>query len=434
MKVTKLTISNIGIIENTVIKIDKPLILFYGDIMQGKTTILNAIKFCFGGTYPSDIIRRGQQEAAVKLEFDGGSITREWYIGRDGETKSREIKFILNGELMSNPVSSIKKFLNPYLLDQDYFRKMSETERKKYFVDLFETDTTDLDIFYSKCDTKAKEIRAKIKGYGDIDLTTYQQIDVSGLQVQLANIREKHRLDEDVIEAKNQEIRTHNSAVDTSVTRLQSIKDTINSLREQINELNRKMYEAEQLQARGEAWLEKNPRLTEIPKPQTPDTSVLERRINEAAANQVRVEQYRKNLKRTEEKRVDEQNVATLEAKMREIKQDKIKKLQEIKEKCPIKELSFDEDGTVIYQGTYMGMLSTSQVMKLSSELSTLYPEGFGLDLIDRAESLGKSIFQFVAKAEQENKTILATIVGEKPATVPENVGVFVVEAGKIRR
>jgi len=71
--------------------------------------------------------------------------------------------------------------------------------------------------------------------------------------------------------------------------------------------------------------------------------------------------------------------------------------------------------------------------MKLSSELSALYPSGFGIELLDRGESLGKSIFEFVKRAEREEKTILATIVGEKPAEQPEHVWVFVVEKGKVK-
>src|SRR5208283_4244436 len=99
---------------------------------------------------------------------------------------------------------------------------------------------------------------------------------------------------------------------------------------------------------------------------------------------------------------------------------------------CGIKGLSFDETGNFIYQGTTAGMISDSQIMRLSSELSALYPEGFGIDLIDRGESLGRSIFEFVDRAKEENKTILATIVGERPAKIPANVGVFVVEDGKL--
>jgi hypothetical protein len=79
-------------------------------------------------------------------------------------------------------------------------------------------------------------------------------------------------------------------------------------------------------------------------------------------------------------------------------------------------------------------MISDSQLMKLSQALSSLYPEGFGLSLLDRGESLGKSIFTFVERAQKEERTILATIVGDKPAKVPEHIGVFVVEDGKVKQ
>jgi hypothetical protein len=85
------------------------------------------------------------------------------------------------------------------------------------------------------------------------------------------------------------------------------------------------------------------------------------------------------------------------------------------------------------YEGTSFEMLSTSQVMGLSSKLSALYTESFGLELIDRGESLGKSVMTLVEKAEKEEKNILVTVVGEKPAEIPENIGVFVVENGEIK-
>jgi len=78
-------------------------------------------------------------------------------------------------------------------------------------------------------------------------------------------------------------------------------------------------------------------------------------------------------------------------------------------------------------------MLSTSQIMELSSRISATLPNDLGLELIDRAESLGKSIFGYIDRAKAEEKTILATIVGEKPAEISEDIGVFVVEDGKVK-
>ena len=97
-----------------------------------------------------------------------------------------------------------------------------------------------------------------------------------------------------------------------------------------------------------------------------------------------------------------------------------------------IKGLKFDEDGNFTYNGTTASMLSTSEIMQLSSELSAMFPSGFDLSLIDRAESLGESIFDYVDKAKAESKVILATIVGEKPAKVPSDVGGWVVKNGKL--
>lgn len=71
--------------------------------------------------------------------------------------------------------------------------------------------------------------------------------------------------------------------------------------------------------------------------------------------------------------------------------------------------------------------------MRLSSALSSLYPAGFGLELIDRGESLGKSIYGFIEKVKREESAILATIVGEKPAQVPDEIGVWIIEEGKIK-
>ena len=171
MKVKKLVIHNIGMIGDTEITLNKPLIIFYGEIMQGKTTILNAVRWAFGGSFPDDIIRHGEKEASVLLEFEGGSINREWYKSKDGITKAREIAFIRDGKPVKKPVDEIKKFLNPFLLDQDYLRKMGETERKQYFTSLFAVDTSALDKEISSCESSAKELRVKVKMYGDIDLS-----------------------------------------------------------------------------------------------------------------------------------------------------------------------------------------------------------------------------------------------------------------------
>ncbi|MGC8495059.1 MAG: hypothetical protein ACP5SH_25355 [Syntrophobacteraceae bacterium] len=190
-----------------------------------------------------------------------------------------------------------------------------------------------------------------------------------------------------------------------------------------------------------EQWLADNPERQKVADPvlpvlpaapEPPDTSDLEAKISQGEANRVLFVAYQERLEKAAKKTTEEELLKSLETRQRELRSAKIARLKGI-DTLGVTTLSFDENGDFTYENTGAGMLSTSQIMRLSSQLSSLYPSGFGLELIDRAESLGKSIFSFIERAQREQKKILATIVGEKPAQVPEHVGVFVVEEGMVK-
>lgn len=425
IKPTKLSIKNIGKIAESTITIDKPLILFYGEIKMGKSTILNCVRWVCGGAFPADIIRHEEKEGAIELHFDGGMIGRSFYRAADGVTKARPVIFIRNGKPVSSPVNEIKRFLNPFLLDQDFLRNKSELERAQYFTELFAVDTTALDneLFNSQRD--AQQLRAKIFGYGQIDLAPVDRVDVDAVRSKLVAVRGKHSAECVKVSVKNRDAVEHNSRVRRAEESKALAQQQIADLKANMDYLLANVSETA-------TWLAEHPKQDELQMPAAPDTAELERQLQDAGAQNVRAEQYQWNVKRAEAKRVDEMNLSALEKRGREIKSEKMKKLKSISKTCGIDGLEFDEAGNFIYQGATAGMISDSQIMTLSCELSKLYPEGFDLSLIDRAESLGKSIFEFVDRAKAEKKTILATIVGERPATVPPEIGVFVVDDGKV--
>lgn len=455
MRVTKLTIHNVGKIGDTVIKLDKPLLLFYGEIRQGKTTILNAVRWVCGGDWPTDIISHGKDDAHIELEFDGGVISRSWYRAKEEkkETKSRPVVFIKNGKPVSSPVSEIKRFLNPFLIDQDHLRNKTELERKQFFAELFAVDTTELDKEWFNNDREASNLRIAIKSYGQLDLTPVEKVEISALEAELQKARskyatekaslesqleamaKKHQSDCASIDQENESARTHNASVERAENTKLDIQGAIESHQKKIAELEAQLVAIIVAEKRTIKDKPQYPDRTVIQKKildLAPDTSALEKQIREAGATNVRAEQYAANKKRADEKSEKEAEVSKLEARQREIKKEKQAKLKEVSDSCGIKDLAFDDAGNFIYQGTQAGMLSTSQIMRLSSELSALYPEGFGIELLDRGESLGKSIFEFVERAKGEKKTILATIVGELPAKVPKDIGVFVVSNGVV--
>lgn len=457
MKITSLTIKNVGMIADTKIDVNQPLLVFYGEIRQGKTTILNAVRWVCGGSFPADIIRHGEAEASIELGFDGGCVSRSWYRSKATESKPSEVKaravqFVRAGKPVSSPAAELKRMMNPFLLDQDFLRNKTELERKQYFAETFAVDTTALDTEFFTVQRKAQELRAKLTGYGEIDLTRAEAVDTASLRAELAKVRQQyedelavwhketatidvaHRLKAEGVERSNAAIRQRNSIVDRSVQTQDALKLEVDRLRKTLQDT------ADRLESNTK-WLADHPREEELKMPEAPlkpampaapSTAELETKFQNAAAQNVLAEQYKKNLERDKQRKADEAALKAAEDRARAIKKEKIAALSKVTNSCGVPGLAFDENGSFSFEGTQAGMLSTSQIMRLSSLLSALYPENFGIELLDRGESLGRSIFDYVQHAEAKQISVLATVVGQRPADVPEKVGVFVVKDGVV--
>ena len=428
--VKALKIQNIGIIEDAEIQFDKPLLVFYGEIGAGKSTIIKAIGWLFGGAFPSDIIRHGQKEAVIEMTLADGLIRREFYRGKSGEqevTKAREVLFVRNGRPVQRPVSEIKRLVNPFLGDQDYLVRMGEADRNAYFAQMFAVDTKALDTEFFNLDQEAKKLRARIAGYGEIDLTPVPASNAAELRAKISEARKDYNTA--VSQHGQKQVDANGRAADRK-----RWTDELGDLNREMEELNRSLENKRKRFSQVEKFLLDFPPIDAGATPVEPDTSVLDEQLAEAVRNEERAKTLEANKERAAKKTADEKGLKAIEERLRAIKGERKSKLNEVTDKCGVPGLAFDEQGVLFYEGTQAGMLSTSQLMRLSSQLSALYPKGISLELIDRAESLGKSIFNFVEKAKREEKTILATIVGEAPATAPDEVGVFVVEKGKVSK
>lgn len=474
MKITKLTIKNIGKLADVTLDINRPLILFYGEIKAGKSTILNAIRWSFGGAFPDDIIRHGEKNASVQLDgTDEGKpwfIRAEWYVGKDGTTKRRDIVFSRNGSKATRPTDEIARLLNPFLLDQDHLRRMNDLKRGRYLVELFGIDTEAEDRAIATAATEASKLRVKVDTYGHIPLEPIEPVNIDGLKRARAMVvkeveedRDEARAEKSAIidtwEKQKQAVDTRNLAV-RKANEVRSEKTAhINSLNraladgsEKIKELRRQIQVIDDQRKADmqsimecEAWLKENAEQPQEPYPQAPDTSALDARatavadtsaidakIQQAGAQNVRAEQYQANKVRADQKAAEEARILELEAKQRTLKAAKVAKLAELAANSGIPTLVFKDDGGFEFDGTDAGMLSDSQIMRLSQALSGLYPEGFSISLLDRGESLGKSVMELNKDATDRESTILVSIVGERPARIPEHVGAYVVADGKV--
>ena len=171
MRATRLNIKNIGIIEDVDIQLDKPLTVFFGQIQQGKSTILRGISILAGGSFPDDLLRHGATQGKIFLGLDCGSICRTFYRQKTGgKTMARPIEYVRDGEVQrGNVVKQLSELFNPFLLDNDYFRRMNERQRRAYLLDVLDVDTSEQDGAIETLTRANTDLRAQLKGMGDIE-------------------------------------------------------------------------------------------------------------------------------------------------------------------------------------------------------------------------------------------------------------------------
>ena len=436
MIVKSLEIKNIGMIEHEIIQLDKSLILFYGDIKQGKTTILNAVKFCYGGTVPAEFIRKGEKSGFVKITFNKGYITRKVSRDKKGVSKAKKIEFFDGAEILKKPSDAIKKLLNPFSLDQNFFINKKPAAKKEFLTDLFQIDTTSDDKKIDILFQEAKELRMKISMYGEAELIPVEKPDIDLLNESKESINVQNEILKNSYKSECKKIDDTNKIADEHNETIKKGKSLIDEKKEKIDYLNHEIIELENEVTEIETWLSENEEQQIAEHPQQPDyisTEKVDEDIRHSEADLIRYATYQDELKKIEKKTADEDSLKEKTDLQKELKKGKASRLKSISDSCGVPGLSFDELGDFVFDGTAHDMLSTSQEMTLSKHLESLYPEGIGIQLIDRGESLGESIYKYIDDARLKEKTILATIVGSKPANVPSDIGVFVVESGKIK-
>jgi DNA repair exonuclease SbcCD ATPase subunit len=418
MKIKSLEIKNIGLIKTETIIFDKPLILFFGEVMQGKTTILNAVRWCFGGSFPSDIISHGEDTASIKLALSDGYIKREFYRSKSGETTAKKIECVMGGQLQSKPVDMIKKLLNPFLLDQNYFIDKTILEKKRYLLDLLDIDFNETDKKLGFLMKEAEQKRIEIKMIGDVDLTPCLEINIQSIRNEMQVALNSYQNERQAVKKQNEGINTFNQKLGASKARFAQIREEIARLRQEQDSLRDIISQDEK---------------SIVLEPDMPDLTVFNQQIDDAQKINYRFQEYLKNIEKDKEKKNKEHKLYSLEQNISFYRQEKLDVLKTISDQSKIEGLSFNADGDIYFENVALDMLSNSQQMRFSSVLRGLYQNGFAIELIDRGESLGKSIYSFINKAKENDLTILATIVGEAPAVVDDEIGVFVVERGEIK-
>ncbi len=418
MKLLKIEIKGIAMHENTVININKPLTVLFGDVQNGKTTILNAVRWGLGCIVPDNVIKDGCTEGEIFLAFDNATSRRAFYKAKDGSEVARPLEYIENGKLVKEPIKYLKTKVNPFLLNNEYFMQMSLTEQMKFFVALFGVDTTVENKLIATAEEANKILRIEIKAAGDINPISVEKPNLEAL------LKEKEG-----IVAENVKVQT---AYDGDLALALVRTSDITRAHEDLKTLEAQMEDLIIKIGAKRDWISNNPPLPAIQTPLFYDVTNVEARISNAKADDVLYQQYVTECAKLAAKQKKEEELKSGELALKAAKEAKTAKLSGYSEKTGIDGLLFI-DGGYTYDGVAFDMLSTSGRISLSEKLSALFPSDFSVDLIDRAESLGKrNLINLANLAALEGRTIIATVVSDEFATDSENVGVFKVSDGNV--
>lgn len=199
-----LNIENVALVDSATLNFDGKLNVISGETGAGKSIMLDALSFVFGGRSDKSLIRTGQNKMKVEAIFTGLSKSHIDYIKNELDIECGEEMFLsreldlngknvckINGELV--PVAMVKKICQKLvdihgqsehlaILDNDYQLKI---------IDLFSKSANEyLDRINQHIDS-IREIDAKIKSLGGneqekqnlIDLYTYQIQEITNANI-----------------------------------------------------------------------------------------------------------------------------------------------------------------------------------------------------------------------------------------------------------
>lgn len=416
----------------------------------------------------------------------------------DGSVKARDIKLMLaeyGASPVPRPVEVMRAWLSDLLQDQDHVRDMNEPERQRWFVRLLQIDTGEEDAEITQLKDQQAHLTTKIASFGTIDLTPVEQINVAALRAELKTTRDMHaskvkgwqteleqlrkdhagrvagwqmeldNLRNEYAGGKRKELAdaeleltdargkivTCLKTIDHFEAQLLAAKEQlaahqmtasegilkVEALKKEVTELPDLTAKANEIKAKIQAPLDTAELEAKISK--ALDTAALEQRINDGVRNEVLFAAFQERVAKDEERKQAVELLEYDKSRVKELEKAKAAKLAEAAAKSGIPNLEFDAEGNFIFEKTTAGMLSDSQMDRFTLELRKLFPDSIRLALLDRGESMdlrtAKNIMVEVERAKKNNLTTLVTVVGDSiPTDIPEEVGVFLVEKGTLKR
>ena len=409
LKVVALEVENVKRVRRVDMTLDQTgLTVIGGSNAQGKTSLLDAIKWTLGGERyrPSEPGRDGQQPE-TKITLSNGLVAQ--IHGKNGTLKVTDPSGKRGG------ITLIQDFIGTFALDLPKFLNNTAAEKCKMLLDC-----------YPDLGKKLKDLNA------DYD-KTYQERLVLGRQVEL---KDKHAKDlpynegapENLltgtemaeklsaamaVNAKNRSIRDN---IIMEKSRLESAMRSVVQKTERVSELERMLAEARA--QREAAMADRDSTEQRVKDSEAAAASLVDEDVSSVKKQMVEIDQINAKVRQNLEKTHAEEESSNLRIeynalslRIKEISEAKIELLNSVK--MPLDGLSI-LDGELIYQGAKWDCMSGAERLKVGTAICSVIKPSCGFVLLDELEKMDlRTLAEFGEWLVEHNMQAIGTRVSD---------------------
>jgi len=409
LKVVALEVENVKRVRRVDMTLDQTgLTVIGGSNAQGKTSLLDAIKWTLGGERyrPSEPGRDGQQPE-TKITLSNGLVAQ--IHGKNGTLKVTDPSGKRGG------ITLIQDFIGTFALDLPKFLNNTAAEKCKMLLDC-----------YPDLGKKLKDLNA------DYD-KTYQERLVLGRQVEL---KDKHAKDlpynegapENLltgtemaeklsaamaVNAKNRSIRDN---IIMEKSRLESAMRSVVQKTERVSELERMLAEARA--QREAAMADRDSTEQRVKDAEAAAASLVDEDVSSVKKQMVEIDQINAKVRQNLEKTHAEEESSNLRIeynalslRIKEISEAKIELLNSVK--MPLDGLSI-LDGELIYQGAKWDCMSGAERLKVGTAICSVIKPSCGFVLLDELEKMDlRTLAEFGEWLVEHNMQAIGTRVSD---------------------
>jgi len=409
LKVVALEVENVKRVRRVDMTLDQTgLTVIGGSNAQGKTSLLDAIKWTLGGERyrPSEPGRDGQQPE-TKITLSNGLVAQ--IHGKNGTLKVTDPSGKRGG------ITLIQDFIGTFALDLPKFLNNTAAEKCKMLLDC-----------YPDLGKKLKDLNA------DYD-KTYQERLVLGRQVEL---KDKHAKDlpynegapENLltgtemaeklsaamaVNAKNRSIRDN---IIMEKSRLESAMRSVVQKTERVSELERMLAEARA--QREAAMADRDSTEQRVKDADAASSYLVDEDVSSVKKQMVEIDQINAKVRQNLEKTHAEEEASNLRIeynalslRIKEISEAKIELLNSVK--MPLDGLSI-LDGELIYQGAKWDCMSGAERLKVGTAICSVIKPSCGFVLLDELEKMDlRTLAEFGEWLVEHNMQAIGTRVSD---------------------